>query len=95
MWVYDIESLDFLAVNDAAIFHYGYSREEFLSMTIKDIRPKEDIPALLKQVSQIQGGIEAASFWRHVKKTGDVIDVEITSHVLMFAGKRRGTRTGG
>src|SRR5690606_40607456 len=42
MWVYDIETLKFLDVNDAAVQHYGYSREEFLSLTINDIRPKED-----------------------------------------------------
>ena len=50
MWVYDAESLAFLAVNDAAIRHYGYSREEFLAMTIKDIRPPEDVPRLLADV---------------------------------------------
>lgn len=87
MWVYSIETLRFLAVNDAAIFHYGYSREEFLSMTIKDIRPPEDVPALLQNVSQVKRGIDAADFWRHRKKNGDIIDVEITSHELLFAGE--------
>ena len=47
MWVYDAETLAFLAVNDAAVRHYGYSRDEFLAMTIKDIRPPEDVPAML------------------------------------------------
>ena len=50
MWIYDLETLAFLEVNQAAISHYGYSRKEFLSMTLKDIRPPEDIPALLKDV---------------------------------------------
>jgi len=45
-WIFDIETLQFLLVNDAACEHYGYTREEFLSMTIKDIRPIEDIPIL-------------------------------------------------
>jgi two-component system cell cycle sensor histidine kinase/response regulator CckA len=88
MWVYDLETLAFLAVNEAAIYHYGYSREDFLSMTITDIRPLEDIPALLENVSQIDGGIDAAGGWRHLKKDGTVIDVEITSHELTFAGRR-------
>jgi PAS domain S-box-containing protein len=44
MWVYDLGTLRFLAVNDAAVSHYGFSREEFLGMTIADIRPSEDIP---------------------------------------------------
>ncbi|MCX6221188.1 MAG: PAS domain S-box protein [Bacteroidia bacterium] len=47
MWIYDLETLAFLEVNQVAINHYGYSKEEFLSMTIKDIRPAEDIPALV------------------------------------------------
>ena len=52
MWVYDVESLAFLAVNDAAIRHYGYARDEFLAMTIKDIRPAEEIPRLLADVAK-------------------------------------------
>ena len=51
MWVYDADTLAFLAVNDAAIRHYGYSRDEFLAMTIKDIRPPEDIPRMLVDVA--------------------------------------------
>lgn len=88
MWVYDLETLSFLEVNDAAIYHYGYSREEFLSMTIKDIRPAEDIPALLASVSGANSGLNEAGTWRHRKKDGQIIDVEITSHELNFAGRR-------
>ncbi|HEY6660817.1 MAG TPA: PAS domain S-box protein, partial [Pyrinomonadaceae bacterium] len=51
MWVYDLATLRFLAVNDAAVHHYGYSREEFLDMTIKDIRPAGDVPLLEKYLS--------------------------------------------
>jgi PAS domain S-box-containing protein len=57
MWVYDLETLAFLEVNNAAMVHYGYTREEFLAMTIRDIRPPEDIPRLLQNivtVSQIR-----------------------------------------
>ena len=54
-WVYDAETLAFLAVNDAAVAHYGYSREQFLAMTIRDIRPAEDIPALLASGSVTYG----------------------------------------
>jgi two-component system, sensor histidine kinase and response regulator len=87
MWVYDLETLAFLAVNDAAVFHYGYSREEFLSMTISNIRPPEDIPRLLDNVAQIRGGIDEAGIWRHLTKDGRVIDVEIISHTAQFAGR--------
>ena len=88
MWVFDRETLAFLAVNDAAIITYGYSREEFLSMTIKDIRPTEDVPALLDKVSRATQGFDAAGIWRHRKKDGTIIDVEITSHSLDFGGRR-------
>ncbi|OGW40734.1 MAG: hypothetical protein A2010_16140 [Nitrospirae bacterium GWD2_57_9] len=87
-WVYDLETLAFLAVNDAAIERYGYSREEFLSMTIKDIRPPEEVPALLKNVSLVGEGIDHAGVWRHLKKDGTMIFVEITSHALLFDGRR-------
>ena len=84
MWVYDFETLAFLAVNNAAIRQYGYSREDFLGMTIKDIRPPEDIPALIEQVKQVTQGYGACGVWRHRKKNGTIIDVEITSHTVMF-----------
>ena len=88
LWVFDLETLAFLAVNDAAIVKYGYSREEFLSMTIKDIRPPEDVPVLLEKVSRSREGFDEAGTWRHRKKGGTIIDVEITSHTLTFAGKK-------
>lgn len=87
MWVYDLESLCFLEVNDAAVHHYGYSKSEFLNMKITDIRPQEDIPALMENVQRVDHGIDAAGIWRHRKKSGDIIDVEITSHTLLFRGK--------
>jgi PAS domain S-box-containing protein len=87
MWVYDLETLRFVAVNDAAISHYGFSREEFLAMTIKDIRPTEDIPALLLKVSISGDGLNESGNWKHKKKDGTNIDVEITSHQLDFAGR--------
>ena len=87
LWVYDVETLAFIAVNEAAVRAYQYSREEFLAMTIKDIRPAEDIPALLKSIPDSPGDLDAAGIWRHRKKDGALIDVEITSHPLKFAGR--------
>jgi PAS domain S-box-containing protein len=87
MWVFDLETLSFLAVNDAAVHHYGYSREEFLAMTIKDIRPAEDIPELLDDIAGAPLGIDVSGTWKHRKKDGTVIDVEITSHPLTFAAR--------
>jgi len=88
MWVYDLETLSFLAVNAAVVHRYGYSQEEFLTMTIKDIRPVEDIPALLENISTVSGELNDSGLWRHQKKDGSVIDVEVTSHPLRFAGRR-------
>lgn len=87
MWVFDEESLSFLAVNEAAVHHYGYSAAEFLTMTIKDIRPVSDIPVLLDHIATGVATPGESSSWRHVKKDGTVIDVEITSSPLSFAGR--------
>ena len=88
MWVYDLETLKFLAVNQAAIQHYGYTRNEFLNMTVADIRPPEDVPKLLENISQVDVGIEFAGVWQHLKKDGTIIDVEITSYALIFDSRK-------
>lgn len=88
MWVYDLETLAFLAVNDAAVNHYGYLREEFLNMTLLDIRPEEDHERLLQNVAAVTEGVDHAGYWRHRIKDGRLIDVEITSHPLEFDGRR-------
>jgi PAS domain S-box-containing protein len=87
LWVYDVETLRFLAVNESAARRYGYSREEFLSMTIRDIRPPEDVPALMEDVASAPVGYGGPSPWRHLTKDGSVIDVEITSYPLTFGGR--------
>lgn len=86
MWVYDRDTFEFLAVNDAAVSHYGYSRDEFLSMTIKDIRSAEDVETLLHNLSN-ERGFNSAGTWKHRKKDGTFFDVEIISHPLLFAGR--------
>jgi PAS domain S-box-containing protein len=88
MWVYEIDTLRFLAVNDAAIVKYGYRRDEFLSMTIRDIRPSEDVVRLEENVSAVREGVDEAGVWRHVTKQGSLLWVEITSHVTEFEGRR-------
>ena len=87
MWVYDVETLRFLTVNDAAVAAYGYSAEEFMAMTGKDIRPAEDVPALLQRVGD-GDDLHSPQVWRHRIKDGSVIDVEISSHTLDYAGRR-------
>jgi two-component system, cell cycle sensor histidine kinase and response regulator CckA len=87
MWVFDRVTLGFLAVNEAAVRHYGYSRDEFLSMTIADIRPDEDLPKLMESVSNRGAELSEAELWRHRKKDGTVIQVEITSHPISLSGR--------
>lgn len=70
MWIYDLETLRFLDVNSAATEHYGFSKEEFLSMTLLDIRPKEDAELLLRDVENTMNTYNNAGIWRHIKKTG-------------------------
>ncbi|MDF1518123.1 MAG: PAS domain S-box protein, partial [Lutibacter sp.] len=88
MWIYDIESLRFLEINNAAIHHYGYSREGFLGMTIKDIRPKEDLEALQKDIELTQKPYNLAGEWRHLKKNGEIIFVEIISHSITINNRK-------
>jgi PAS domain S-box-containing protein len=88
MWVYDLETLSFLAVNNAAVAHYGYSVGEFRAMTIRDIRPVEDIPNLIDNVSRTTTALGSSTYWRHRKKDGSMIDVEIASHELLWMGRR-------
>src|SRR5215216_1586425 len=87
MWVYDLTTLRFLAVNDAAVRHYGYSRSEFLEMTIKDIRPSEDVKLLEQYLASENAGSQNAGEWRHRKKDGTIIDVDITASRLTFGGR--------
>jgi PAS domain S-box-containing protein len=90
MWVFDIETLRFLAVNKAAVRSYGYSRDEFLAMTVKDIRPPEDVPALLEDVAIAmpdEGGYRPRGQWRHVRKDGSLAYVEVTANDIDFEGR--------
>lgn len=88
-WIYDLESLSFLEVNNAAIIHYGYTREEFLSMTLKDIRPKEDILKLLDEITnKIKPEYSNGEQWRHLKKNGEIIHVNVSSHAIEYLGKQ-------
>ncbi|HXR57892.1 MAG TPA: PAS domain S-box protein, partial [Burkholderiales bacterium] len=89
MWMYDLETFRFVAVNDAAIAHYGYARAEFLGMTIADIRPASEVQRLLESgARELRTGAENSGTWLHRRKDGSLIEVEVTSHVSEFAGRR-------
>jgi len=84
MWVYDIKTLAFLAVNDTAISRYGYSRDEFLAMTLADIHPREDLPSLMQELTHIPADMQVSSPRRHVCQDGAELWVEICSQPLVF-----------
>ncbi len=86
MLVVDSGSLAILEVNDAAVSHYGYSRPEFIALTLPDLRLPEDLPTLRESLDA-DCGVQRGTPVRHVRKDGSVIDVVITSHRLTFNGR--------
>jgi len=87
-WIYDPDSLYFLEVNEAATRHYGYSQEEFLSMTLLGIRPKEDARLLLEDIEKIREGSDTRhGTWRHITKNDEIIIVETTAHSIDYNGR--------
>jgi len=92
MLVFDEETLDFVEVNDAALQHYGYSRAEFLSLRVPDIRPPEEVPTLMEYLHRLTPSSGAAKLgmggvWRHRKKNGSLIDMEIKWSPVCFKGR--------
>jgi PAS domain S-box-containing protein len=87
MWVFDQETFRFIAVNQAAISSYGYTRAEFLSKTVDEIRPVEDRAALIESMSDPLRGPVNSGTWRHLKKDGTVIDAMISSDLIEFEGR--------
>jgi PAS domain S-box-containing protein len=81
-WIYDLDTLQFLDVNKAAIKAYGYSKEEFLNMTIQDVRPEKDKDKIQKLAKKHLKGknIRHHGTWMHITKSGKKKEVEITSH---------------
>ncbi|MEH1884213.1 PAS domain S-box protein [Nostoc sp.] len=85
MWVYNQNTLQFLDVNEAAVVHYGYSREEFLQMRITDIRTPEDVPIFREYLRQKHTSLHFAGQWQHRRKDGQIIDVQIVTHAIDYA----------
>jgi PAS domain S-box-containing protein len=85
MWLYDVDTLAFLDVNDSAVDKYGYSRDEFLAMKITDIRPPQDVPKLLEIVAKPLPAFDKTGPWRHLLKNGTTVQVLVTSHATRFA----------
>ena len=89
MWLFDYETHRFLAVNDAALASYGYTRDEFLAMVIEDIRPPSEVDRLhsLLASRDLETGLRTVGIWRHKRKDGSEFDAEISSHDHLFEGR--------
>jgi sigma-B regulation protein RsbU (phosphoserine phosphatase) len=87
MWVYDSDTLGFLAVNDTAVRKYGYSRQEFMGMSILDIRPAEERAAVESSARALQSSPHNSGPWTHETKDGHQFSVEIASHALEYNGR--------
>lgn len=90
MWVYDLDTLRFLDINEASIVHYGYSKEEFLSMTIQKLLPINNFPVLEENQTKARQEklMGQKSIFIHVKKNGELIKVEATINNLIFNGQK-------
>ena len=88
LWIYDLASLRILDVNEVACAKYGWTREQFLAMTLRELRPAQDVAALEESVRTQPAQVFNAGFWRHRLADGRLIDVEITSHEVVFQGRR-------
>jgi two-component system, cell cycle sensor histidine kinase and response regulator CckA len=89
MWIYDCETLRFIRVNEAAVRTYGFSREEFLGMSLLDIRPPEEAPALLNVVSGQRSGLCGPGIWRHRRKDGSLLFAEVKAFGFEEKGRKR------
>jgi len=87
-WVFDVETLRILDVNRAAIRSYGYSREEFLTLTIQDLRAPEDVPALREEVPTPAAHRQIPGRSTHRKRNGTLIDVETSAHDVVYVGRQ-------
>src|SRR5688500_16232378 len=92
MWLYDLTTLKFLTVNEAAIALYGYTEQEFMTMTITDIMPPEDVPSLISEVEQVKLNFNHtyhwSGTWRHKLKNNREAYVEISSHEIIFKQRK-------
>lgn len=87
MWVYDSATLEFLDINTAAIEHYGYSRQDFLSMDINQLMPGEDATEGSSCFPREHDSLDVQVICRHKKKNGEIIQVELQSNIIDFKGR--------
>lgn len=87
MWVYDSSSLQILAVNQAAIHTYGYSKDEFLGLSLLQLRPTSEIAKLQENLKASPPVYSSSGTWLHRRKNGENFHVSIFSHITQFNNK--------
>ena len=87
MWIYDSENLAVLDVNNAAVSQYGFTKEEFLAMTLIDLLPRKVTGELQTYLPLIPKGLNKSGIWPHQKKNGELMDFEIISHLIEYQGR--------
>jgi len=88
MWIYNLTTYRFVEINQAAIDKYGYTRDEFLAMTVLDIRPEEDRQKVIDFIEKIKKRIDNSGYWRHRKKSGEELMASIKSFPVNFNGQK-------
>jgi len=88
MFVSDSETWEILNVNQAAVNHYGYGKEELLNMTLKDIRPPEDVESLMRRIGAVSAPVENMGVFRHLKKDGTTVLMNVYSHEVLYEGRK-------
>ncbi|MBN9299489.1 MAG: PAS domain S-box protein [Filimonas sp.] len=87
MWIYAIDTLRFLAINEAAVEKYGYTKEQFLQMTLRDVRPEDAVKAMEQKVAEVaEHSLSSKSLWTHRNSAGDLFHVRVSSGAIEYAG---------
>jgi PAS domain S-box-containing protein len=90
MWAFDVETLEFLDVNDAALARYGYTRAEFLGLTLTDIHPHQDAPRVIECVAEDgRDEIMYRGTFRHLTRDGALVEAEVSTQEVVLGGRRR------
>jgi diguanylate cyclase (GGDEF)-like protein/PAS domain S-box-containing protein len=87
MWIYDRNTLAFESVNEAAIKQYGYSREEFLKMTLMDLRPTDDFESVMREMNEAEPAQQLTGPWQHQKRDGTFVQVDVASQQMHSDGR--------
>ena len=84
MWIVSSATLDILDVNEAAVVHYGYTKDEFLKLNSRNLRPPEEVARYVRQMAHLAHDLSHSGIWRHIKKNGTLIQVEIISNDIIY-----------